>query len=747
MTNTTREEKLLKEAHERFDNAQSAWNTYYKECRNILEFIHGDQWDQQLRNNRVNAGLPCLQASQMDTFLRQITNESRQNCPSIQVDPKSDGADQMVAEIYSDLIRGIEQESDASTAYDNASWYAAAIGLGFFRIISEFEESTFLQKMLIKPINDPLSVLMDPNHKELSGSDAEYCFILSELTRDEYLRTFPNTKLASSLKDDEGYWSRIKSWAGQGRTNQNHWVKEDTVLIAEYYWKDYEEKTLYQVWNSDSGDTYVTEEKPDEVLLKTGTLKIINSRIEQVCTIRWAKLNDVEVLDETTWPGDCIPVIAVKGAETWIESERKLKGAVKDAIDSQRVYNYNYSVMAETVTMTTKTPWIVEIRQVQNHERYWRDANNSTLAYLPYDDVPGVAPPIRNNVEPAVQAAIAAMHEASESMKSVFGMFGATIGQNQPGQEAFRTVLARQQAAHTTTYHFYDNLAKAVQTGGNILVKCIPVFYSDERSVQLIKQNGSSSTSAVNGNGQPDLRKGNFGVVVETGPSFATRRQDSVAHMLTFQEANPNVQLGDIIADESDWPGAKRIAARIRLSLPPEIQQAEAALNNSDPKAAAAQAITQVKALSTQLQQAQQNLQEMQLHQKASDDLIKKQHMEIMIQKAEAKLDLEKQDKETALKREEMSLNELETELSYRVKMKELELQERQMRIEEAKLGIEGVKVMSDINSDMHDHAIKHEEVMAVKVPSLDKDNTGASGPEGLDKSFQTMTGTDVGNA
>jgi hypothetical protein len=393
-------------------------------------------------------------------------------------------------------------------------------------------------------------------------------------------------------------------------------------------------------------------------------------------------------------------------------------------------------MMAQAITMESKSQWILTGKQVENHEHLWRDANNSTLAYLTYNDIPGQQPPQRVSVEPAVQACIAAMHEASDAMKSVFGIFAAGLGQPGPGNEGFRTVLARQQQSHTTTYHFYDNLTKAVGRCGNILVETIPTYYSEERDVQLIKQNGSSSNTTINGPGR-NLLNGTYGVVVETGPSYSTRRQDSVSHMLEFQAANPNVQLGDIIADESDWPGAKRIANRLRLMLPPEIQQAEQASGTLTTQQQAQQAIMQVKNLTVQLQQAQQNIQLLTQHNKTTDELVKQQHQEIIIEKASAKLSLEKHEKDTEIKKEQMKLDELETELSYRIKMKEIALQEKQMKLEEARLAIEATETMSGMAADVHDRTIEHHDRMTV-ITAVPKDDT-----TGLDKN---LGGADLDN-
>lgn len=732
--------ETLKLAHKRFDIANDYWGNFYREAKEVLTFIEGDQWDQQLKNNRESMGLPCLNANQLPTYLRQITNESRQNCPSIQVTPKND-TDSQTAEILADLIRGIEQRSSASTAYDNAAWYAAAVGMGSFRIISEMESpDSFFQELTIKPINDPTSVLFDPNHKNLDGSDSEYVFIITEMSKDEYKRKYGESKLAVS---------DFKSFRVNNYNTSFKWLTKDAVTLAEYYYKDYEQKTLYKLYHTSTQITFTSYDKPNKSELDNGIIELLDQREVQIPTIKWCLINADEILDSTTWPGDEIPVICVKGEEIWINGERKIKGAVKDAIDSQRVYNFNYSIMAEAIAMAPRTPWVLTPKQIEGFEHLWRDANNSTLAYLLYNPDPAAPPPDRTNLEPAIQASIAAMNQADQAMKTVFGMFGAMIGDAGSQQEAYKTVIARQQQSHTTTYHFYDNLAKAVEQAGHILIDAIPVFYSDERKVQLIKLNGEASSQPIN-NGEPqrNITKGQYGVEVETGPSYSTRRQDSVVHMLAFQEANPQIPLGDIIADESDWPGAKRIAARIRLTLPPNIQQAEQAAGVVDPKVAVQQLSQQLNAITQQVQTDQQTMQQLTDQLKAADELVKQQHQEILISKAEARLKLEQSSQENQIKIEQLNLSKTEADMSYDIKLKELALQQKELELEEKKIAMSGIKVMSDIANDVHDNAVDHIETihgMAVEKVSSPKVESGE--PSGIDTSFNTVSGADIDNA
>ena len=704
---TTITDEILKQAKVRYELGLDQWSEYYRESKSILKFIDGDQWDYQIRQNRSNAGLPVLTANSLPTFLRHITNEARKNTPAIQIDPKDDEANQDTAQVFADLCRGIEQHSNASTAYDNASWYAAACGLGFLRVVTEYEDDdSFLQKLVIKTISDPSTVIIDPDHKLLDGSDAEWCFITTQITKEEYKRLYSKSKMAID--------SELHGWT----SNDAKWVREDEVTIAEYYWKDYSVETLYQIFDNHSLQQSTTTVKPSDELIESGLVSIINQRPIDKVTIRWAKINDVEILEETTWPGTMLPVVAVKGDESWYDGKRHVKGAVKDAVDSQRALNYFFSLQAELVSMAPKAPWVGEIRQFAGFENLWRDANIATSAYLPYNAVQEggqlLSPPQRNTAEVAIQAATSLCNQARDNLKAIFGIYDASLGQN--GNETSGiAILSRTEQAHTTNYHFYDNLVKSIQQIGNILIEVIPTYYAEERTVQLIKQNGEAQAVKVNGaDSEHNLGTGKYGVVVETGPSYATRRQDSVTHMIALGEAYPQALplIADIIANESDWPGSKQVAARLRMALPPEIQQQEAATGNGITPAQQAQmAVGQLKQLQAQMQQLQQHTTEV-------ENAFKNSFEENKLLKLKQATDLKKVELDTNTKEKQLMLDELTTELEYKLKMAELKLQERQLDIQESQLSVKVLSTAHDMNVDHHEQTVAHVSRINMPEPS-----------------------------
>jgi hypothetical protein len=74
-----------------------------------------------------------------------------------------------------------------------------------------------------------------------------------------------------------------------------------------------------------------------------------------------------------------------------------------------------------------------------------------------------------------------------------------------------------------------------------------------------------------------DLGRGKYDLTVETGPSYASRRQETADQILQMIQAYPPAApvLGDLLARNLDWPEAEEVARRLHALLPPQLQAAE----------------------------------------------------------------------------------------------------------------------------------------------------------------------------
>ena len=163
-----------------------------------MNFRAGNQWDPQVITDRVNAGRPCLTINRVQQFIHQVTNEQRQNRPSIQVNPVDDSTVED-ADILEGMVRHIQVDSEADAAYDTASDHQTTAGFGYIRALTEYtSERSFDQKIVIRRVPDPFKVYYAPYCQEFDFSDGRFCFVFDDLSVPEYRQKYPRSAMAST---------------------------------------------------------------------------------------------------------------------------------------------------------------------------------------------------------------------------------------------------------------------------------------------------------------------------------------------------------------------------------------------------------------------------------------------------------------------------------------------------------------------------------------------------------------------
>jgi len=565
-----------------------------------------------VQGQTINAR-PCLTINKLPQHVHQITNDQRQNRPSVKVIPVNDDADIEVAEIFNGMIRHIEYISDADVAYDTACENQVAYGEGYIRILTEYcDDNTFDQDIKIARVRNSFSVYMDPLIQDPCGSDAKWCFITEDLSQEEYHRLFPNASPLSTLET-----------LGVGDQNLSQWLNTDTIRIAEYFYIEYDKQTL----NLYPGNVTAFEGTPEDKELRQVYGKPKKSRQADRKKIKWCKINGYEILEEQEWAGSCIPVVRVIGNEYEVEGRIYISGLVRNAKDAQRMYNYWTSQEAEMLALAPKAPFIGYGGQFEGYETQWKTANTQNWPYLEVNpdvtDGQGAVLPLPQRALPpmAQTGLIQAKMGASEDIKSATGQYNASLGQ-QSNERSGRAILARQREGDVGTYHYQDNLARAVRHIGRQCVDLIPKIYDTQRIVRIIGLDGETKMVKIDPTQPEAVRKiqnqegividkiynpsvGKYDVVVATGPGYATKRQEALEAMAQLLQGNPQLWAvaGDLFVKNMDWPGAAEMAKRFAKTIDPKLMQ------EADDNPALQAAQQQMQAMAAELDQLHQMLQ------------------------------------------------------------------------------------------------------------------------------------------
>ena len=609
----------LAEMRHRYTMAISAYSDSREDELDDLRFMAGSpdnqwQWPADVLATRgavqgqtINAR-PCLTINKLPQHVRMVTNEQRQNRPSGKVIPADDNADVQVAAIYDGMVRHIEYMSDADVAYDTACENQVTYGEGYIRILTEYcDENSFDQDLRIGRVRNSFSVYMDPMAQDPTGADAEFCFITEDLTKEEYEREYPNAAPISSMLA-----------SGVGDQYLSQWLDENTIRIAEYFYYTHKKETL----NLYPGNNSFFEGTPEDKDMKRMGVKPIRSRQVDRQKVMWMKTNGFEVLQEQEWAGKWIPVVRVIGNEFEVEGQIYISGLVRNAKDAQRMYNYWTSQEAEMLALAPKAPFIGYGGQFEGYEMQWKTANTTNWPYLEVNpdvtDGAGAVLPLPQRAAPPLPQTglIQAKMGASEDIKSTTGQYDASLGVG-GNERSGRAILAREKQGDTGTYHYVDNLARAIRHITRQLVDMIPKIYDTERIARIVGIDGEVDMVKINPE-QPEPVKeirdmesgiliekiynpgvGKYDVVVTTGPSYMTKRQESMDAMSQILQGNPQLWsvAGDLFVKNMDWPGAQELADRLAKTIDPKL------LENGDKDPALQAAEQQMQAMGQEMEQ------------------------------------------------------------------------------------------------------------------------------------------------
>ena len=615
---------VLATARHRMTMAIAAYSESREDEIDDLRFAAGSpdnqwQWPADVLATRgsvqgqtINAR-PCLTINKLPQHVKQVTNDQRQNRPSGKVIPADDKADVEVAEIFDGLVRHIEYISDADVAYDTACENQVTYGEGYIRLLTEYcDDDTFDQDIKIGRIRNSFSVYMDPTIQDPCGADAEWCFITEDLLRDEYERQFPDAQPLSSLEQQ-----------GVGDQSLSQWINEDVVRIAEYFYAEYEKATLHLYPNNIT----VFADSPDAKQMKMMGIKPIKTRLVDRRKIKWCRINGYEILEERDWAGKWIPVIRVIGNEFEVDGRVFVSGIVRNAKDAQRMYNYWVSQEAEMLALAPKAPFIGYGGQFEGYESQWKTANTTNWPYLEVNpdvtDGQGSVLPLPARAQPPMASSglLQAKAGASDDIKSTTGQYDSSLGATS-NERSGKAILAREKQGDTGTYHYVDNLARAIRYCTRQIVDLIPKIYDTQRIARIIGVDGEANSARIDPMQQEPVRKivdqmgntiekiynpgvGKYDVCVTTGPSYMTKRQEAMDAMSQILQGNPQLWAvaGDLFIKNMDWPGAQEMAKRFEKTIDPKL------LADDDKSPALQQAEQQMQAMGQEMEQMHAMLQ------------------------------------------------------------------------------------------------------------------------------------------
>ena len=512
--------------------------------------VPGAQWEGPLQRQFANK--PRFELNRVQGARIRVEGEHRLNRATVSFMPR-DGTTDELSDVCAGLFRADWQDSHGDSPADNAFSEAIMGGVGAIRLrsaLADEDGDCDEQRMRFEPIVDAdVSVYWDLNSKDQQKRDAMHVFVVVPITRETYEEDFP--------QDDPAGWPVM--------TEQSFdWYTPDVVKVAEYYVVERREIAIWEV-KPLIGESYdMTAEELDEApedddedeepgltkrelltaegcaITKTGEKKRIRE-VHKYLLSGSCVLEDCGIINGTQ-----IPIVPCYGIRDFVDNKERSSGLVRVTKDAQRVVNMGFSRLAEISAYSPVSVPIFHPEQVVGHQKGWQDANIDPKAFQLLNmmtDKDGTPMPFQLQMtQPPVipPATVGVLALAQGELKDLLPAAGQNREMIVPNTSG-KAVELIQQAQDIGSVIYLDNFKLFMERVGEVWLSAAPDVYVEEgRKLKTIGPDLKTRASITLGEpgvdekgnilegGKYDLSRAKYDVIVDVGPSTATKRAATV---------------------------------------------------------------------------------------------------------------------------------------------------------------------------------------------------------------------------
>lgn len=546
--------------------AQEADSDNRERAKEAKLFVHqrSGQWEQGVYER--SDGKPRYQFDLVEPVVDQIAGDMERSEFDIRVTPAAAGARKEYAKTYDGLLRDIHMKSGAKGIFDRAGRSMVECGIDGWRVVQDYTTGdSFDQDLRIQRIPNFMERVWFGPHEEPDASDADYCWVLTGMTPEDFKREFPDDSDQS---------------VDQARQFSAYFHRQDMVVVGEFLYLKPEKRTLVKmsdgsVYTEDDAFTALADELAaagiEEVERRDTEIKVVHSRLFSP--------NDWLTKARETVFEDWLPVVPCYGNFEMIEDTVIYRGAVEKLMDPQRTFNYSLSREIEEGALAPRAKYWMTDKQVLGHEDTLATLNTNAdpvQIYNPDERVQG--PPTQEGGAQTNPG----LRNISESMRQIVGMsagmFAASMGDN-PGLQSGVAIDRLQERGDIGSNKYTAAREIAQRRTTLILMKAAPRVYGQGRQIRLMREDGSHEMAVIGQRAQDsqtgeikvlnDLTVGTYDVQVMAGPSYRSRQNETVDAITKVGAVDPTVveMAGDVLLGNIPAPGMDDLAARKRRQL------------------------------------------------------------------------------------------------------------------------------------------------------------------------------------
>lgn len=543
-------DELLVSFKEEFSKDYSSGEEQREAANRDMRFVMADdgQWEGWLADEAEDSSRLTIDMTtdRVDRFLGHWS----MNKVGVSFEPDEGEASEEDAELLSKLWLKDFRKGDGNVSVKNAVFEGSVCGYGAWHLATapvDEEDPDSLLRVVHKPLHAAHStVVWDAGAQRNDKADAKRCSLLRPFTRKGFEEAYPDVETPVSIPPDD--------------RSEFNWATKDLVYVVKRYHIERRKVVVWVMGNAATGQiVHVDEDDLEDV-------------IDEMEASGFESMRSVEIMRRECFrsvyhgngfldkperiAGRNIPVVPIYGKRTYVDGNEFYMGLVRKMIDPQRLYNLQVSQIADDSRDTNRRVPIFDPEQIDGLQAQF----GQDLRDLPYIQARAVRDVAGNPVHlgpvgylepPSVDANTAALIEVTSNVL-VQKSGGSYMEENNPDASGEAQREARK-TVDISTAVYTDGIQEALIRAGDIYRDIAREVYASRRRVKLLGEDGSSSFVTLmdhvmdeeRGVMVPvnDVTKGNFEVVVDTGPQYESAREATVENL---KEILTNLAQGNV---------------------------------------------------------------------------------------------------------------------------------------------------------------------------------------------------------
>tara|TARA_R110002033_G_scaffold165439_1_gene203343 strand:+ start:3206 stop:5323 length:2118 start_codon:yes stop_codon:yes gene_type:complete len=539
-----------------------------RECDRFLLDKDG-QWEESVARTLDSQKRPRYTFDQTTPAIEFIMSDIEDMDFSINVKPHSGEATKELALLREDMIRSIENDSNATKIYRDSCRRLVRRGFDAWIVKAKYrDEWSFEQDLVVEAIPNAINrVWLSNTSAKADSSDSDVAYILTSMSPAKYKKQWTDGSGISigddSLNDYEDNY------------------KPEVITIGEKYYK---KETTVEVVQMSNGEVLEVDDKFEALVdeLSRNGIKETNRKKVKDFKIYHRFFDGGGMLSpETMTVFKTLPVVTVYGNHELLGESSKVTyhGLVLKEMDYQRVYNYAKSREIEEGALAPRKKLIMTKKMAAGNEKQIAAMNVSADPVLFINPDPEHQQGVyeTQGAQPNSNLNVLASDMAL-GIQTTGGVNNAMNG-NFAGRMSEGALKAQIDRGQGSTRKWVNALVNGIRRTGQILIEALPVVYDTKRQFMLIGMDGTETMSTLNdekyemlddqtGKMIPinNLNAGKYKVFCDAGPAFANRMEAGLAALLEYAAIDPSIvqQGGDIMLKAIDAPLVDKLAERKR---------------------------------------------------------------------------------------------------------------------------------------------------------------------------------------